>query len=61
MKLNPTNCHCLQQAMAMTDSSVVARVSMMQLVILDIQATQHIPLGIMLLYVGLGFFPPWEY
>lgn len=47
--------------MAMTDSSVVARVSKMQLAILDIQDTQHIPLGVTLLCVGLGFLPPWEY
>lgn len=45
----------------MTDCSMVARVSMMLLAILDIQDAVHIPVGMMLLCVGVGYLPPWEY
>lgn len=45
----------------MTDSSMVARVSMRLLAILDIQDAQHSPVGMVLLCGGVGYLPPWEY
>lgn len=59
-KLHPANCLCLKR-LATTDSSMVARVSMMLLAILNIQVANHIPMGMMLLCAGVGYLPPWEY
>lgn len=58
--LNLANCLCLQH-LAMTDSSMVARVSTRLLAILDIQDAQHSPVGMVLLCGGVGYLPRWEY
>ena len=59
-KLNLANCLCLQH-LAMTDNSVVARVSVRLLAIQDIQDAQHSPVGMVLLCGRVGYLPPWEY
>lgn len=40
---------------------MVVRVSMMLLAVQDMQDANHIPMGMMLLYVGVGYLPHWEY